>query len=88
MLRHEQIKQWCAIYNNTPKPLNRYRFNNRCIKCGGGGIDTEAETEFVRYYIDWLGYKPMEFIKRTCSLCGYSWAELPLDAEESEDVPD
>lgn len=57
--------------------------NATCPKCGGG----EVTTVFVRraYWSDYGGVQPDgEHLARTCTACGYAWAEAPMDAEESE----
>lgn len=61
--------------------MNKYNQKAKCPKCG-------CEIILAKYIKNLDGSKYKEYkdiMIRSCSLCGYSWEELPLDYDGEED---
>ena len=63
----------------TLKGLRAYCASNKCPKCESLWADTQFCTGG---FLCWIrdGSAPTEpHMDRRCKVCGYAWAELPLD---------
>jgi len=72
-------------------PMKPYDRKAVCPKCrwpgtrpGGGIVDKYVPIRRAGFW--WWARTVEAVMRRTCAMCGYSWDEAPLDAEESPDA--
>lgn len=59
------------------RELPIFSLRSRCSKCGCTDIKVQWRAERMAAWEDRL--LDDEYMLRTCTMCGYRWAELPLD---------
>lgn len=72
--------------------MNKYSNYSACVKCGAKPLWNDKvsdgvvphKTEYLAVYHIAGEYYGKEVMKRTCSRCGYTWCEKPLDFEKAQ----
>ena len=81
---HAQVGGWEYWSEEAVAALQTYNPDAVCPKCNCQQVDTQFRRECQVRARDMPVYEPRR-MERTCSNCGYTWYERPLDGTSWRD---